>query len=679
LLLSFLATSTAAEPVAQWQRWEHALTNTTKYANPCTDVKVNVRFDGPDGQTRTALGFWDGGRRFLIRGVFPTPGEWRWRTTCSDQNNTGLHDRSGVVQVQPASGTNVLARHGYLRVSGDGRLLVHADGTPFLWIGDTCWAAPVRATDEEWLDYVSNRVARGYSVLQLSIAPHWALARAPHGIPPFLSKLPDITQPNPAFFQHLDRMLARANDRGLVVMMCGLMETPHRYPPPEQIAVFSRYVAARYSSFEVIFSPGFDSPIRKAETLAAAHAVREAAPASLVTLHSGTGVGPEFHAADWLSFDMYQSGHNGGDRARQSVRAIGMPADILALSRRKPIINGEAIYEGDLGGAFDVRRTAWLSFLSDAVGYTAGINEIYLWADNATTMMNVPSSDMVALLAQVLRAVPWWQLAAQPRRILNQPEDRAALMAFALTTDRTFGFAYLPQNEAMVLDLNGLAPRYEVLWINPATGESFPSNAVTAAAEVRLVAPDARDWVALLSAPESPVGAQIRQALKPMADQTPSSTVTIHFGADAAPAGLVQKSPRDGVFVSSTFRGTPCIVNERPERNRYFYLDLDDRVAFRGGVDRMRVEIRLQSDEPLENLQLQFDAAGNDEVANTYRATPAAWMKPDDDWRTFGFVVERPYLGNRQNSGADFRVDLGGHRCRIASLKLDLELAKSGR
>ncbi len=218
--------SLSPNTVGTWQRWEHSLTSDSSYSNPCADVKVRVQFDGPDGQIREGLGFWDGGRQFVIRSVFPIPGEWRWATTCSDAANRGLHGQSGTVQVKSANDTNPLTRHGYLRVSDDGRLLVHADGTPFLWIGDTCWAAPVHATEEEWEQYVANRAAKGYTVLQLSIAPDWALEHSRLGIPPFLSKLPDITKPNPRFFQEMDRKLALANDHGLVVMMCGLMETP---------------------------------------------------------------------------------------------------------------------------------------------------------------------------------------------------------------------------------------------------------------------------------------------------------------------------------------------------------------------------------------------------------------------------------------------------------------------
>ena len=96
------------------------------------DVDVRVEFVGTEGLTKSGLGFWDGERSF-IRCAFPTPGDWSWRTTCSDSANEGLHSQSGTVLVKLATGSNSLQVHGDLRVSEDGRLLAHADGTPFLW------------------------------------------------------------------------------------------------------------------------------------------------------------------------------------------------------------------------------------------------------------------------------------------------------------------------------------------------------------------------------------------------------------------------------------------------------------------------------------------------------------------------------------------------------------------
>jgi hypothetical protein len=504
--------SGAGDGAGTWQQWEHVFTSSTDRANPCVDIQIHVHFSGPDGQTMERLAFWDGGRRFVVRCAFPKPGTWRWETLCSDASDTGLQGQSGEVRVLPSKGQNPLLKHGYLKVSADGRLLIHADETPFLWIGDTCWAAPVNATPEEWDGYVADRTQKGYTLLQLSIA--WAPEPGRGAIPPFLSTLPDITMPNPAYFQNLDRIVTRANEAGLAVMMVGFMETPHRYPQPEQIAVFSRYVAARYAGSAVVFSPSFDSGILEQETLAAAMAIREAAPDNLITMHMGTGVGPHFHDAKWLDFDMYQSGHNGGDRAVQSTRVAKMSAELLALTPRKPIVNGEAIYEESYGAVDqDVRRTAWLTFLSGGVGYTAGIDDVYEWTPEVMVKMLLPSSDQIALLTRFLRAIPWTELTPAPERVLNQPEDATGLMACALTGDKTMTLAYLPQGGAITLDLEGCPPEYGLAWLNPVSGELQVAGNTFSTSHTRLQAPDTGDWVAVLSVPGSPHMRSIQKAL----------------------------------------------------------------------------------------------------------------------------------------------------------------------
>lgn len=87
----------------------------------------------------------------------------------------------------------------------------------------------------------------------------------------------------------------------------------------------------------------------------------------------------------------------------------------------------------------------------------------------------------------------------------------------------------------------------------------------------------------------------------------------------------------------------------------------------------MHVEARLQSDAPLDHIQLQYDAQGPPDIANVYRAVPPASIKQDGVWTVVTFTAETPYLGDRQNSGADFRLFLDARLCRIASLTLALE------
>ena len=61
-----------------------------------------------------------------------------------------------------------------LRVSDNGRFLVRDDGLPFFYLGDTAWELFHRLSREETDDYLRDRAAKGFTVVQ-------AVALAEHG------------------------------------------------------------------------------------------------------------------------------------------------------------------------------------------------------------------------------------------------------------------------------------------------------------------------------------------------------------------------------------------------------------------------------------------------------------------------------------------------------------------
>ena len=223
--------------VSTWTRWEQSFTSEKAYANPATDARLKVSYRGPGGQTITGLGFWDWNNTFRIRCLFPTPGRWTWQTTCADANDTGLHNRGGSVDVVPYSGSNPLYQHGDLRVAESRRSLTHADGTPFLWIGDTPWSAPMNARLEDWQTYLGDRRDKGFTVLQVFCASDWAGTKDVGGHSPFLSA--GLDRPNPAYWQQYEQKVQLANEQGLVVLVVGLMEPVKRYPDAASAQAFS--------------------------------------------------------------------------------------------------------------------------------------------------------------------------------------------------------------------------------------------------------------------------------------------------------------------------------------------------------------------------------------------------------------------------------------------------------
>jgi hypothetical protein len=67
----------------------------------------------------------------------------------------------GVTAAEPA-----VFEHGPLQVSENKRFLVHKDGTPFFWLGDTAWELFHRLNREEANRYLENRAKKGFTVIQ---------------------------------------------------------------------------------------------------------------------------------------------------------------------------------------------------------------------------------------------------------------------------------------------------------------------------------------------------------------------------------------------------------------------------------------------------------------------------------------------------------------------------------
>ena len=67
-----------------------------------------------------------------------------------------------------AADNNPFAVHGKLRVAKSGTHLEHADGTPFLFIADTCWTGPALSPAEDWGFYLKDRKAKGFTAVQFN-------------------------------------------------------------------------------------------------------------------------------------------------------------------------------------------------------------------------------------------------------------------------------------------------------------------------------------------------------------------------------------------------------------------------------------------------------------------------------------------------------------------------------
>ncbi|HEY2018420.1 MAG TPA: DUF5060 domain-containing protein, partial [Bryobacteraceae bacterium] len=177
-----------AAPIHVWEKQELTFTSGQTRQNPYTEQTVWIDLTGP-GFARRIYGFWDGGRNFRVRLLATQPGNWSWRSG-SNPPDSGLDGKTGsfeaIAWTDAEKEANPL-RRGFLRPTANRHALETADGTPFLVLGDTWYAAGTnrfRWYDDDrerplgptagFKDYVRYRKAQGYNWVNIIAAfPNW--------------------------------------------------------------------------------------------------------------------------------------------------------------------------------------------------------------------------------------------------------------------------------------------------------------------------------------------------------------------------------------------------------------------------------------------------------------------------------------------------------------------------
>lgn len=158
----------------EWEEIELQFISADNYENSYTDVDFWLEFYHSTGDTIIRPGFWNGENKWIIRFASSKKnGKWSWKSFSSNNEDAGLNNKKGKIFCKPYSGNNQLIKHGFFIMSEGKRNVIHADGTPFLLIGDTPWVLPWRGTVESVKIYAKNRESRGFNTaLLMSLQPY---------------------------------------------------------------------------------------------------------------------------------------------------------------------------------------------------------------------------------------------------------------------------------------------------------------------------------------------------------------------------------------------------------------------------------------------------------------------------------------------------------------------------
>ena len=128
----------------------------------------------------------------------------------------------------PPGGLCPLDSRAATELFADGHMLVHRDGTPFLWIADTAWELVHRLDRGEAERYLDDRRAKSFTVIQTVLLASLGGFNSgnAYGQPALVDGDParpatsDATEPHTYdYWQHVDFVVDAAGQRGLYVAL----------------------------------------------------------------------------------------------------------------------------------------------------------------------------------------------------------------------------------------------------------------------------------------------------------------------------------------------------------------------------------------------------------------------------------------------------------------------------
>jgi Protein of unknown function (DUF4038)/Putative collagen-binding domain of a collagenase len=446
---------------------------------------------------------------------------------------------------------DALAQTPRLKVSDNNRFLVTQDGKPFFWLGDTAWELFHRLNREEADQYLGNRAAKGFTVIQaVALAELDGLNDPnPYGHRPLLNN--DPTTPDVKdgarndYWDHVDYIVKKAGTLGLYI---GFLPTwgdkynkgggagPEIFTP-QNAERYGEWLGRRYKDApNLIWVLGGDRALQtdthKEVVRAMARGLRKGdGGAHLMTFHprGGASSSDHLHNDDWLDFNMRQNGHVAEftgryDKTREDYERMPI----------KPVLDGEPIYEDhpvsfkakELGHsvASDVRRPLYWDLFTGAFGHTYGHHSVWqMWRPGRNPINNPlmswaealdqPGAAQMQHGRRLMESRPFLTRIPDDSLLVTHKPDRAEIATavpgagtkrFAATRDAEGSYAmiYAPTGRKFKVNLAKLSgEKLRGWWFNPRDGKATPIGEWAKTGEREFITPtpgEDLDWVLVL-------------------------------------------------------------------------------------------------------------------------------------------------------------------------------------
>jgi hypothetical protein len=422
--------------------------------------------------------------------------------------------------------------HGDLKVSPNHRYLVHADGTPFFYLGDTAWELFHRLKREEAEQYFENRKQKGFTVIQAVILAELDGLNFPNAAGWRPLTYGDPTIPNRGYFADVDAMVKSAEKAGLYIGMLPtwgdkVKSAPWEKKPdvrftPKNAHTYGKILGERYKDApNIIWILGGDRSPEDVEDIwreMAAGLKEGDGGRHLITYHPGGGASSAdlLNKEPWLDFNMLQSGHK-----KRNLRNDLMIQKDYNLTPVKPTMDGEARYENhpinwkpENGwfDDFDVRQAAYWALFAGAHGHTYGCHDVWQMKTaerepvsfargDWKTSLDLPGARQMGYVRQLMESRPMLTRVPDQSLIITQPAtDEDHIQA---TRGDNYAFVYIPTGKPVSIQMGKIqGDKVKASWFDPRTGKTQEAGRIANKGPHHFTPPGkpgrGNDWVLVL-------------------------------------------------------------------------------------------------------------------------------------------------------------------------------------
>ncbi len=447
------------------------------HPNPYVSVQLEAEFRSPRFRTLRMPGFWDGGRRMVIRFTPTEPGTWDFRVSSNIRRWEG---HTGHIQATASNSP------GFVRPRNVHHWGYTETDDPHLWMGDTCYRFAF-LPDDVFQRILETRAAQKFNHIR-------GLLIGSEEDSPQVFPTPD--RPNVEHFQRLDQRILAMNRKGIVADLILAGDRNHLaklFPNRQQRERYIRYLVARYAPMHITWQgvqefEEYDNGRGLLKEIG--ELLKKLDPYDHPRSTHTLATSSPLYADGWMTHILYQSSDNQLGAIEHQLYPV-------------PFVNAEFAYEDSGAGRTHPHHVDTDTFRKRL--WNATMNGQYPTFGNTGTYGGgtLPVDPKYLESPGARQMTIWYDFFSQTRFWELEPYfDVDGGRAVALVRPRgeeAEGVEYIVYVETPgPVELLVEKHSYSVVWFNPATGESVKQKDFKGTRFSGQPPDNARDWVLYL-------------------------------------------------------------------------------------------------------------------------------------------------------------------------------------